>query len=175
MKYSKMAFLLGALSIGILIYFVVNNERMEIGRGTMMGTGETITYHPTISNFAGNVWEMSQRQFEQWKRQETFNIIKKGWWAPALFFLFGIILMINENKNAPVKRLEKLRTNSIINEEEFNKKILENELLIKNSVKEKQFKNLVKELDPLKKKGLLTEEEYQNKIDLIREKIGYSG
>jgi hypothetical protein len=108
-------------------------------------------------------------------KQETINkIFLVGGGITSFLFLGFIYFNSEENKKDPIKILDRLKTNSILSEEEYKMKIFEFTEIDKknkNTIKiEKEISILIKELENLKKSGIITNQEFQDKKKIVIEK-----
>lgn len=108
-------------------------------------------------------------------KQETLNKIFLVGGGIILFLFLGFIYFNSEeNKKDPIKILNRLKTNSILSEEEYKIKIFEareTDKNNKNTIKiEKEISSLIKELEDLRKIGVITNQEFQDKKNIVIEK-----
>ncbi|OOV20309.1 SHOCT domain-containing protein [Flavobacterium sp. LM4] len=112
------------------------------------------------------------------RKQETYNkIFLVGGGIISALFLGFIYFNSEENKKAPIKTLNRLKTNSILSQEEYKAKIFEAreiEKKNKNRIKiEKEIDVLISELENLKKSGIISNEEFEDKKNIVMKK--YNG
>lgn len=108
-------------------------------------------------------------------KQETINkIFFVGGGITTFLFLGFIYFNSEENKKDPIKILDRLKTNAILSEEEHKIKIFEAveiEKKNKNRIKiEKEISVLIKELENLKRSGIITNQEFEDKKNIVIEK-----
>lgn len=109
------------------------------------------------------------------RKQEIINkIFLVGGGITAFLFLGFIYFNSEENKKDPIKILDRLKTNSVLSEEEYKMKIFEVTEIDKknkNTIKiEKEISILIKELENLKRSGIITNQEFQDKKKIVIEK-----
>lgn len=111
-------------------------------------------------------------------KQETLNkIFLVGGGIISALFLGFIYFNKEENKKDPIKILNRLKTNSILSQEEYNIKIFEAreiETNNKNRIKiEKEINILFTELENLKRNGIISNQELEDKKNIVKQK--YNG
>lgn len=126
------------------------------------------------NNFYYENYEALTTMVDNSKQETQKKIFTVGGGIIAILFIGFIYFNSQENKKDPIKILDRLKTNSILSEEEY--KIKKNEAIEidkknKNNLKiEKQINASITELENLKRSGIITNEEFEDKKNIVRKK-----
>jgi len=180
MKVSNIFLIIFIIALGISSFQLIQNdskaksliERLKNGQRPI----EEYKKYTNVVNRGTYIFnEMVNHEavikiYQERKRKE---ILTTGGVISTIFFVLFIIVLLYENKTNPKKNLDSLRKNNIISESEYKDKIEETERLkIANKDikrRKKEYEKLLTELNNLKAKGILSEDEYNEKLLKISE------
>ena len=181
MKVSQVLMILISIVIGSTIYFFIKNEEkaksiiadFENGK---LPINEYREYKGEnqygVSNFAFGANHSAT--IEIYRKKKNKKILQTGGGFSIAILIAFMLVKSYENKNDPKKKLEKLRQKNIISESEYREKVqhFKNFKFEKRTeeIKQREFNKLVTELDYLKGIGIISEDEYQQKLIKIKEK-----
>ena len=165
MKSSRVFGFLIFLVVVITAFALVNNESKELRLPLNMSTGERETFSPYSP--IDNLMRMSDEGLKIKKSKERNKILMIGGGFLSIFLIAFFLTKANEDKKDPLKNLEILKNNNIISQSEYDEKVHRSKII---GDKKKEFQKLLAELDNLKAKEILTDEEYQQKLIKIKEK-----
>lgn len=181
MKVSQVIVIIMLIVVGVSAFFLVKNENRNVIQ-RINESGQYETFKPEnekaySEGYSRSIIRTSKESFEIDKREKRNKILFSSGGILIGFLIVFRLLKANENKNNPIKNLKNLKQDKIISESEYQEKIeyskiIDNKKKVLQS-KKKQYKKLLGELNSLKSKGILTEEEYKQKLIKINENTGF--
>lgn len=170
MKKSKILFYILIIITLSSVILIVKNQKKEIFKARNLNTGKIETYYePDIS---GSLYQRSEESFKTEKKEDLIKILFFAGSAILIIGYLSFYLKKKEDSLNPLINLKVLKENSIISQEEYDTKkndAIEIEQLQKiNKLKEKESQKLIFELENLKNKGIITEQEFNAKILIVK-------
>lgn len=171
MKVSNII-LIGALIIlAVVLYHFVKNENREVYRSYNISTGKHETYDPETKESGSGLIKMSEDRMNDLKSKQRKKLLVITGVLGTLIIVVFVLAKQKENRIDPIKNLDNLKEKNIISQDEYNDKIVESQRLKKlkkeEAIKEKEKKKLIEELKNLKTNGLLSEQEFSEKLEKI--------
>ena len=159
MKFSKIIIWIIVLTVAVIGFYLYKNHN-----GT---TSEILGTNLGFVTSAEDLYNSLLRR----KEKNQNEILIKG----AIFLFIELIIYFyfkrEEDKHDPLKHLANLRETSVFSDEEYKLKlettmevIEQGKILTKKNLEKRK---ITSELNSLRDKGIITESEYQEKINLI--------
>lgn len=153
MKPSSIVLIIIFLVIGFGIYKVVENNNKN-----------------PWEFYDRAIYERDMQSYEKDKNDKQNKLILFGILGAIGVSIIYYFVKESDNKKDPEKNLDKLLENNIINKKEYEEKKMRIELANVEKYKIKEKNKIIQELNNLKLNNIITEQEYNSKLELLNKK-----